>query len=265
METIEIHKWSETFENADSRKRQRLGLYYMPSGCDSAGYLALMSEFEPADAWQAYGTFVALCQHAATMRREIRGRFVNSNGVPMTTRQIAMLIRCPHDLFLKSLAILVDSRVGWVVCHPSASDVPPICQSHPKNSSIVQGEGEGEGEGQGEGEGEEQATLSPMDDLKKKINALKTEWQKPAAWSYAEEQHLHNGCAKQMAELDADDWEDMKRYFNANLDQAKAFYRPASRGRFCEQFADVFAHMVRWRGKNGKAKKSTPKGDTIWK
>ena len=70
---------------------------------------------------------------------------------------------------------------------------------------------------------------------------------------------------EQMAELDDQDWKDMQSYMNAHLDQAKAFYRPNSRGRFCEQFSDVFAHMVRWRGKNGKAKKPTTKGDTIWK
>ena len=151
MKTLRINKWSETFENADSRKRQRLGFYYMPSGCDSAGYLALMSEFEPAEAWQAYGTFVALCQHAATMRRDVRGMFINSNGTPMTTRQIAMLIRCDHDLLLRSLELLCDERVGWI----SADDVPPICQSSAtsvplfsENSSIVQGQGQGQGQGE---------------------------------------------------------------------------------------------------------------------
>jgi hypothetical protein len=52
MKLYTINKWSEVFENADSRKRQRLGFYYMPSGCDSSGYLGLMSEFKPAEAWQ---------------------------------------------------------------------------------------------------------------------------------------------------------------------------------------------------------------------
>lgn len=252
METLQINKWSETFESADSRKRQRLGFYYHPSGCDSAGYLALMSEFEQESALMALGIFNALCSHAATMKKEVRGRFVNSDGGPMSIGQIAMLIRVEKRLLERAVEILSDERVRWVsandmpvICQSSATTVPPICQPSP---GFVHKEKDRD-RVQGQGEGEDQATLSPMDDLKKKINRLKTEWQKPATWSYAEEQHLHNGCAKQMAELDDQDWKDMQSYMNAHLDQAKAFYQPKSRGRFCQDFADVFGHMVRWRGK----------------
>ena len=272
MNTIEIKKWNETFENADSRKRQRLGFYYMPSGCDSAGYLALMSEFEPAEAWQAYGTFVALCQQAATMRRNVRGRFINSNGTPMTTRQIAMLIRCDHDLLLRSLDLLCDERVGWI----SASDVPPICQSSasdaPQKSPIVQGQVQGQGQGQGQGQvqAQEQNTPpppssseikkdpSPLDDLKTRINNLRPEWQKPARWAYSEEQFLNGGAAAQMAELDADDWNTLARFFTAYVDNAKAFWRPNSRSKFVETFADVWASCQRWSSKH-KPKVSQPR------
>jgi hypothetical protein len=281
-ELIQINKWSETFENADSRKRQRLGFYYMPSGCDSAGYLALMSEFEQAEAWQAYGIFVALCQQAATMKREVRGRFVNSDNKPMTTRQIAMLIRCDHDVLLTSLQILKDQRIGWV----SASHLPPICQSSAsrlplfsENSSIVQGQGQGQGEGKGQGQGQEKAepqqegvdrfktqseTPTAMDALKIKINALRNEWQSPATWSYSEEQHLFNGASKQMAELDEDDWQTLQRFFKAHLDNAKAYWRPNSRSKFVESFADVWASCQRWRGKSKPTNKNHGK-DTIWK
>ncbi len=148
MKLYKIHKWREVFENADSRKRVRLGYYYMPSGCDSSGYLGLMSEFEPAEAWQAYGIFVALCQHAATMDKEIRGSFLNSDGTPMSVRRLALIIRADVSILERSLEILMHQSVKWV----SAEDAPVICQSSAdpvlENSGFVQGQGQGQGQGQ---------------------------------------------------------------------------------------------------------------------
>jgi uncharacterized protein YukE len=90
--------------------------------------------------------------------------------------------------------------------------------------------------------------------FKTKINQLRPEWQSPAAWSYAEEQHLFNGAATQMAELGDDDWQTLEKYFAAYLDQAKAYWRPNSRSKFVESFADVWAGCQRWRGKSGNLK-----------
>ena len=114
MKLYTINKWSEVFENADSRKRQRLGFYYMPSGCDSSGYLGLMSEFKPAEAWQAYGIFVALCQHTATMTKDLRGKFQNTDGTPMTTKRLALIVRADLSILERSLEILMDQRVAWM-------------------------------------------------------------------------------------------------------------------------------------------------------
>ena len=274
MKTITIKKWSETFENADSRKRQRLGFFYAPSGCDSAGYLALMSEFEPADAWQTLGIFTALCQHAATMRREVRGSFINSSGKPMTTRQIAMLIRCDHDLLLRSLDLLCDERVRWIsaddlpdACQSSADDVPPsslVCgKAKDKDKDKDKAKAKRQGQGQGQGQAQEQNTPpssepSPLDELKTRINNLRPEWQKPARWAYSEEQFLHGGAAAQMAELDADDWKTLTRFFKAYVDNAKAFWRPNSRSKFVETFADVWASCQRWSSKH-KPRVSQPR------
>ena len=155
---IKIKGWNETFENADSRKRQRLGIFYMPSGCDSSGYLALMSEFPQEDALMAFGVFIALCQQAATMKKGVRGSFVKSDGLAMNERQISMLIHVDVCHLRAALKVLTDQRVKWVEVIASADNLPLICHSSatsvPVNAEIVQGEGEGEGEGEEEGEGE---------------------------------------------------------------------------------------------------------------
>jgi hypothetical protein len=115
-----------------------------------------MSEFPNKDAMMALGVFIALCQIAATGRKDERGTFKKSNGEQMSMKQIAMLIRCQESVLSKAVEILADQRVAWVICHSSADDLPLICHSsatsipkNSENSSIVQGEGEGEGEGEG--------------------------------------------------------------------------------------------------------------------
>jgi hypothetical protein len=187
MKLYAINKWSEVFENADSRKRQRLGFYYMPSGCDSSGYLGLMSEFEPAEAWQAYGIFVALCQHTATMTKDLRGKFQNTDGTPMTTKRLALIVRADLSILERSLEILMDQRVAWM----SATDVPSTCQQSasdvPQNSGFVQGQGQGQGQGQVEVEdivGSEDPLKVIWDNAPKagrersSRKELKTEWGK---------------------------------------------------------------------------------------
>ena len=154
---IKIVKWNETFENADSRKRQRLGIFYMPSGCDSSGYLSLMSEFPQDKALMAFGVFIALCQQSATLRKGVRGSFIKGDGSPMSEKQISMMIHVDVCHLRAAIEVLADKRVKWVELLEKNIDMPPICHqsasSVPQNSDFVQGEGEGEGEVEGEGEG----------------------------------------------------------------------------------------------------------------
>ena len=158
-----INKWAETFENADTRKRQRLGWFLCPSGNDSAGYLELMS-YGP-DGVAAFGVFLAICQWSATRGRHQRGDITRNDGRSMSVELLATTIRVPVEVVTKSLPLLCHPDVGWMVNEntgetkqteqaekavpeKSASRLPVVCQSHPKDSPIVKGEGEGEGEGE---------------------------------------------------------------------------------------------------------------------
>lgn len=152
---LTIAGWKETFENADSRKRQRLKWFFSPSGCDSRGYLALVSFFDPGAAMQALGVFQAICQASATFRSDLRGTFVNTDGTPMELQQISVLIRVPICHLSASLEILTDKRVRWCRWEQhgeqSATNLPVTCH---QSASFVQGQGKGEGKGQGQGQGE---------------------------------------------------------------------------------------------------------------
>ena len=150
---IEILKWSDCFESADTRKRQRLGWFLAPSGCDSRGFRQLMRMGK--DGLVALGFFQSLCQSMATMPIKTRqsGIFQNSDGKLMELDDILELSRLGGIKVADYRQItgrLVS--VGWIRLHnslesqQSASDMPPVCQSSP---GFVQGEGEGEGQEEG--------------------------------------------------------------------------------------------------------------------
>lgn len=166
---IEIVKWSEIFENSDTRKRKRLGWFLNPSGCDSKGYRRLMKKGVPGVT--AFGVFQALAQFSATLPAEMRGRFRHSDGRQMDMEDLADLTRLPVESILQTVEILAD--VGWIRVvdppksgrnlPPTADDLPPTAEKSvngsessncepsgrnlPPTAGFVKGEGEGEGEG----------------------------------------------------------------------------------------------------------------------
>ena len=141
--TIVITRWNETFENADTRKRQRLKSFHCPSGIESRGLVNLLCHFKQERALMAFGVFQMLCQLSATLPADHRGRLIHSDGTPMTAEYLSHLLRVEICHLYASLEALADKRVGWISMEGENNDLPPICQSSP---GFVQGEGEGEGE-----------------------------------------------------------------------------------------------------------------------
>lgn len=137
---LRIAKWSETFESAKSRKLVTLTFMSVPTGVDSSGYIELMSRGQ--DGILAYAVFLAICQWSATCRPGVRGLIARSDGRPLASRQLAMLIRMPVEVVEQSLAILSSEDVGWLevvnsdsettsdaVCQSSANHPPTVCHA----------------------------------------------------------------------------------------------------------------------------------------
>jgi hypothetical protein len=143
---IEIVRWQEVFENADTRKRERLKSFHCPSGVESRGMVNLLCHYPCDKALAALGVFQLICQLSATLPARHRGRLVHSDGSAMSLEFIARLIRVETCHLSATLQILADKRIRWVLINESADNLPTICQSSP---GFVQGEGEGEGEGEG--------------------------------------------------------------------------------------------------------------------
>ena len=125
-----INKWSETFENADSRKRQRMGWLLLPSGNESAGYIELMSYGDRGI--KAFGVFIAICQWSATNRQICRGKLARSDGRVLSPRQIASVIRVDEKTVVDAIELLTDPDVGWLLYKENEESATP-CQSSATN------------------------------------------------------------------------------------------------------------------------------------
>lgn len=125
---IEIANWSETFENADTRKLVALKWVHLPTGCDSRGYRKLMRAGR--DGIFAFGVFTALCQAMGQVRKEYRGVFRNSDGSLMEIEDISEIIRIPLGDMQEALSLL--SEIKWVT-QESPSNLPVISHPPPGN------------------------------------------------------------------------------------------------------------------------------------
>jgi hypothetical protein len=161
-----IKNWNKTFENADTRKRMRLGWFLCPTGVDSSGYIELMSH--GSKGMQAFGVFIAICQWSATCLPVVRGSCARSDGRAMTIRQMASILRISEGVLDESLSLLSSPDVGWMVNETAAeteqkatppSGLPLACQV--PATYMPQGEGEGEGEGEGKGKEKEESQGTP--------------------------------------------------------------------------------------------------------
>lgn len=110
---IKINKWNETFENSDSRKRQRLKFYYAPSGNDSNGYIELMSVHGERGVL-ALGVFTAICQYTATQSADRRGVLGRASGEALNIVQLSSILRMPENTVKDALELLSLPEIGWI-------------------------------------------------------------------------------------------------------------------------------------------------------
>jgi hypothetical protein len=258
---LTITRWSETFENSDTRKRSRLGWYLAPSGCDSSGYVELVTCHGSAGL-VAFGIFNALCQLSATLPAKIRGRLAKSNGDAMSLRQIALLIRVEICHLVAAIELLEDETVGWVKWEPvktesatsGGGNLPPrnpaSATTLPPTAGFVKGEGEGEGEGKGEviingrentpewavDDDDEWRDTMPteaakrMQELQSWINSLHPSWTKRPHFS-AKELHALRDNAKAWMAVTRPERVLLHRYLDASIPDAwrrdpKDFFQP---------------------------------------
>jgi hypothetical protein len=94
-------------------------------------------------------------------------------------------------------------------------------------------------------------SASHMNELAARVRGLRPEWKKMAL-TYAEMRSLTE-CAASLEGLDADDWENIRRYLAAKLPEGSGGWQPRSRAKFLESAPDVYSHAAQWASKNKPA------------
>lgn len=122
---LKITGWNETFESADSRKREKLFWFQFPCGTESTGLIMLRRHGSRGLA--AFGVFSLLCQlHASTESRSRRcaGILCRNDGRPVSIDFLADKLRIGKDDLESAVNLLSSPDVGWLQILPSADDLP---------------------------------------------------------------------------------------------------------------------------------------------
>jgi len=252
---LTIAKWGELYENADTRKRQRLKFFYCPSGNDSNGYLELASS---EGGMEAFGIFMAICQWSATQPKNLRGKLVRANGEKLSIQDIATRIRVETCRVDAACKLLTSRNIGWLIdteSEKSADPLPEICR---ESASFVQREGQGQG--QREREREVPLSRSSADyvserqadgrAIAKRIMSLAPPYSVPTHLTAAEMRAITDDMPM-FAAITDDQWRLVSDYCQARHPQGAGFWVPRTRTKLVESFADVLGHSTRWAEKKG--------------
>ena len=278
---IEILNWSKDFENANTRKRQRLGWYLSPTGCDSRGYRLLTRK--GVDGVLSLGVFCSLCQAMATLSKDVRvaGIFAHSDGLAMSLLDLSELTRIDRETF--EIAIPILAAIPWIKDHSGgkwqmtgtevaddwqerfylpgsksvAANVPPACHPHP---GFVKGEGEGEGEGKGEGEEPADRRQTPSPSI---LSTLLDAFPYDATrLSKREEDRLQAHEQWLTDNMSSEHWKALGAWMRASERQRGRSLFPKDRGQFLQDPSQCFPVFWSWWEKgaknNHKAKTKAP-------
>lgn len=122
MEPVyQISRWSEVFENSESRKLKTLGWVSFPVDLDSTGYHSLIDTFKK-DAPTIYGAWTALVCVAAKCHK--RGVLASTNGQPMPLSLIASKARFSLGVMQRMWDWATSESVGWIEVANTPGDSP---------------------------------------------------------------------------------------------------------------------------------------------
>ena len=126
---IQISKWDEVFETAESRRHKVLSWVSMPIGFQSHGFQALIDEFGD-EAPAIYGAWCALVALAATM--PTRGVLASSRGIPLSLNSIARQTFFPVEVYRRLLEWAEKPEICWIF--KATMPCPAVAQPPPSEN-----------------------------------------------------------------------------------------------------------------------------------
>lgn len=127
--TIVIKDWDKHFENAQSRKVERLHWVPLPNKHDSVGFRRIAAMRNRAEIFTGW---VLLVELASKMPK--RGILADSGGTPLSCTEMALMTGFPEALFENAVEALKDPKIGWIEEIPSTGSALPVgSQSAPSS------------------------------------------------------------------------------------------------------------------------------------
>ncbi|MCX7418002.1 MAG: hypothetical protein NT013_00490 [Planctomycetia bacterium] len=124
--TYRIRRWSEVFENSQSRQYQRLTWTPLPNKHDGKSFRRLISM---ADGPALYGAWVLLVQVASKCPQ--RGVLADQDG-PLDAEDLSHKTGAPAELFAKAFEALTHPKIAWLEVV-----LPTVDQQHATSEPTV--------------------------------------------------------------------------------------------------------------------------------
>ncbi|HUQ72643.1 MAG TPA: hypothetical protein VM165_24150 [Planctomycetaceae bacterium] len=126
--TYIIRGWGEYFENAQSRKYDKLTWVRMPNKHDGKSFRRLL---RMADGLTMYGAWGLIVQVASKCPE--RGVLADADG-PLSAEDISLKCDAPTELVERALQILSSPEIGWLTTAPLLADYHPTGSTLPADA-----------------------------------------------------------------------------------------------------------------------------------
>jgi hypothetical protein len=115
-----IAQWEELYENAQSRKVDRLRWVPMPNHHDGKGFRRLMMT---PNAMEIYGAWALIVQVAS--KCPTRGVLLDADG-PLLAEELSLKTGGSQKIFEKALQVLSSQRIAWLLVDGSQTATTPL-------------------------------------------------------------------------------------------------------------------------------------------
>ncbi len=127
-----IQGWDEHFENAQSRKYQRLSWFRCPNKHDGKGFRRIMDREDGAELFAAWMLIVQVASKCPD-------RGVLADDKPLTAEDLHFKTGAPTELFVRAFAVFSSDEIGWLLVvsdHPATTPSPPRAHYTPTTGPL---------------------------------------------------------------------------------------------------------------------------------
>lgn len=127
-----IKNWNDLFENAQSRKADKLRWVPVPNKHDGRGYRRITRHPRACEIYTAWNLIL---QVASKMPE--RGRLVDADGIELGAEDLSDATGFPAEVFSIAFEVLSSARIGWIYDDSESSHSQPTTSPLPPESTQV--------------------------------------------------------------------------------------------------------------------------------